>query len=291
MGLDLGKAFKSLGSLKGGMLGSILSGNNPLEKGQDALDYISGKKAMEYNSAEALKQRDWEEQMSNTAHQREVADLRLAGLNPVLSAGAGASVPSGASASTSPSNGLEQLGSIINAITSIKSVQNNAKAVESQKELNEAQGNNIASEIVSRGINTANQTKVAEAQIRHYEAQTRREMAQAQAEETNNLINDVLGISNNETGVNRSGAWAVHAGQKGSEGVQTNKQWHRELRGMHRANKEMSLENQAKNKELVIRMARSGKFNQAQLSAFVNPNTDFATKVKIMREGQARGFK
>jgi hypothetical protein len=56
-----------------------------------------------FNSSEASKQRMWEEQMSNTAHRREVLDMQAAGLNPYLSAmgGSGASSPSGSSASVS----------------------------------------------------------------------------------------------------------------------------------------------------------------------------------------------
>lgn len=226
MGLKIGSIVSTLA----GVPSSGITSKAGISNKYDPLDIFGGT-ARDYNSAEAAKEREfaseeaekqrlWQEEMSNTAHQREVADLKKAGLNPILSVnngaavGTGAAATSGAAASTQ-SKGAEALGALISLMGGLSQVKNaNASALTAKKnaDLTDEKIKDIENQIATRNLNTA-------AGVAETNARTKKLYEETTSLLMDNARNELLKTSKNDPQAVKLIANYIHYIPKVGKGV------------------------------------------------------------------------
>lgn len=135
----MGFSFKKILPAVGAAVGLPFVGSTALALGSSALDFVSAqqqnksaetmaKDSMGFSALQAQRQMDFQERMSSTAHQREVEDLRAAGLNPLLSVNSGASAPGGAAGSGAQASLVPELSAITSSAKDMVSLYAQYKA-------------------------------------------------------------------------------------------------------------------------------------------------------------------
>lgn len=118
------------GQLGGAIGGMLLQYQGQREANETNMEIAE--QATWANAEQAQKNRDWQQQMSNTAHQREMEDLVKAGINPLLTATqSGASTPSGgvgSAATTSVENTMQGASAAAREVAMIKTNLEKQKA-------------------------------------------------------------------------------------------------------------------------------------------------------------------
>lgn len=134
-------------------------------------------KANAMSQANAREQMSFQERMSNTSHQREILDLKAAGLNPILSGtgGMGSSTPSGAQGDVKQAPVQSEGGAISSAMDVFRTIAQTMKTNADREFVQSVQTPNTqaqTNESKSRTTLNAAQTQLVDATIEKTNADT-----------------------------------------------------------------------------------------------------------------------
>lgn len=181
-----GMAVGLLGQLAGGLVGAFgaheqNAANARMAREQMQFQERSLNRQQVFSAEQTKQQMEFQERMANTSYQRQVDDLRKAGLNPALAYGAGgATSPAGAAGSISTASGASapQQSRILGAMSSALAL---ARGVEEIR-LMSRQGDAAMFSATAQLTNSLSQAGVSEAQIKQILASTKLSEAQTMSE-------------------------------------------------------------------------------------------------------------
>lgn len=179
--------------------------------GGAAVDAVAQHSANSANVNLNRKNRDWQEEMSNSAWQRGVADMKTAGINPMLAVSQGpASTPSNSAATVHPIQVGQQLGSATAAALAAQQQQANIQLTKAQTWKEQALGDlaqfNVNPEIINDRYK--NEMDAAHAAIR--ESVKRGDFTEAQAKQVTEMLPLLMATERSRAALNIQQTSSAH---------------------------------------------------------------------------------
>jgi len=176
MGLFSG--IKKLAAPIGAIVGGYFGGPSGASLGSSIGAGIAGQdgqeRTNEANSAQAQRQMDFQERMSNTSWQRGMTDMRAAGLNPIFAYKAGgASTPNGAMAvmQNEQAAGVDAFSKTANSAQGLSMLKTQINNIKAQTTLTNTQGGKVVAEAHESAARAAQYTEQKNLTAAHTAAQ------------------------------------------------------------------------------------------------------------------------